>query len=137
RQSIAAADMLQCQLSTLTELVTRAASDVPFYRRGGLEGVDFESLDQLRELPLLTKSEVQRAGRDLISDNYLGRRLTEVHTGGTTGKPLAVYCDRATLQRNYAFFSRFKEWAGIRDGERVATFAGRTVVPPGAGEPYW
>ena len=136
-QWMPAEDMLQYQLSTLTEVVTRAASDVPFYRRRGLEGVDFESLDQLRELPLLTKSEVQRAGRDLISDNSRGRRLTEVHTGGTTGKPLAVYCDRATLQRNYAFFSRFKEWAGIREGERVATFAGRTVVPPGAREPYW
>lgn len=125
------------QLSTLTELVASAASDVPYYRRRGLEGIDFESFDQLREIPLLTKSEVQRVGRDLISTRYRWRDLSEVHTGGTTGKPLAIYCDSPTLQRNYAFFSRFKEWAGIEDGARVATFAGRTVVPPGAGEPYW
>lgn len=136
-QWIAASDLRRYQLSTLSEIVGRAASDVPYYRRGGMEGIDFDSLEQLRELPLLTKAEVQRAGRDMISEKYRGRRLTEVHTGGTTGKPLAIYCDGATLQRNYAFFSRFKSWAGVSDGARVATFAGRTLVPVGASEPYW
>ncbi|PYO07645.1 MAG: hypothetical protein DMD30_10395 [Gemmatimonadetes bacterium] len=136
-QWMSAEEIHQYQLSVLTEVVARAASDVPFYRRRGLEGIDFESFDQLRELPLLTKSEVQRARSELISDKYSRSRLTELHTGGTTGKPLAIYADRATVQTHYAFFTRLKEWAGIRDGERVATFAGRTVVPPGAGEPYW
>jgi phenylacetate-CoA ligase len=125
------------QLTALSELVGRAAVDVPFYRRRGLEGIDFESLDQLREVPVLAKSEVQRAGRAMIADPYRRARLTEVHTGGTTGKPLAIYCDSATLQRNYAFFSRFKSWAGVADGERVATFAGRTFIPSGGREPYW
>jgi phenylacetate-CoA ligase len=131
------ADVRRHQLSALSEVVARAASDVPFYRRRGLEGIDFDSLEQLQELPLLTKSEVQRAGRDMISDLHRRRKLTEVHTGGTTGKPLAIYCDSETLQRNYAFFSRFKSWAGIGDGARVATFAGRTLIPAGGGEPYW
>ena len=136
-QWLPAAEVREYQLSALTEVVARAASDVPFYRQRGLEGIDFESFDQLREIPVLTKSEVQRADREMISRAYRSRRLTEVHTGGTTGKPLAIYCDSETLQRNYAFFTRFKEWAGIYDGTRVATFAGRTVVPPGAREPYW
>jgi phenylacetate-CoA ligase len=125
------------QLQALSEVVKRAAADVRFYRDRGLEAIDFDSFDQLGEIPLLSKPEVQRAGRSLISDGHRRRRLTEVHTGGTTGKPLAVYCDSATLQRNYAFFTRFKEWAGIRDGARVATFAGRTLVPPGGRPPYW
>ena len=136
-QWMESADLQRDQLLALSEVVARAASDVPFYRRRGLEGIDFDSLDQLQELPLLTKSEVQRAGRDMISDQYRGRRLAEVHTGGTTGKPLAIYCDRATLQRNYAFFTRFKGWAGVSDGARVATFAGRVLVPAGGKAPYW
>jgi phenylacetate-CoA ligase len=129
------ADVRGHQLSALSEVVARAAADVPFYRRRGLEGIDFDSLEQLQELPLLTKSEVQRAGRDMISDLHRRRKLTEVHTGGTTGKPLAIYCDSETLQRNYAFFSRFKSWAGVSAGARVATFAGRTLIPAGGGEP--
>ena len=136
-QWMPASDLRRYQLSTLSEVVARAAADVPFYRQHGLEGIDFDSLEQLQELPILTKGEVQRAGRELVSDQYRRRRLTEVHTGGTTGKPLAIYCDSATLQRNYAFFSRFKGWAGVSEGARVATFAGRTLVPAGGTEPYW
>ena len=136
-QWMEADELKSWQLSTLTEIVARAAADVPFYRRRGLEGIDFDSLEQLREVPLLTKGEVQRAGRDMISDRHRGRRLSEVHTGGTTGKPLAIFCDSATLQRNFAFFTRFKEIAGIPTGARVATFAGRTLLPRAARPPYW
>jgi phenylacetate-CoA ligase len=132
-----AAELAREQLRTLSDVVHRASLDVPFYRRRGLARTRFESLEELLDLPVLTKSEVQAAGRDLVSDRYRGRRLREIHTGGTTGKPLAIYCDSATLQRNYAFFTRFKECIGIADGARTATFAGRTLVPAGGGAPYW
>lgn len=125
------------QLQSLYEVITRAAADVPFYRERDVKRIDFRSFEQLRCLPLLTKEDVQRAGTRMISEQYRGQSLTEVHTGGTTGKPLAIYCDRGTLQRNYAFFSRFKEWAGISASARTATFAGRTLVPLGSGPPYW
>ncbi len=130
-------ELLRQQLQTLSQVVTRAAADVPFYRSRGLRQMEFDALEQLDEVPLLDKSEVQAAGREMISDRYRDRRLTEIHTGGTTGKPLAIYCDSDTLQRNYAFFTRFRETAGIRDGARVATFAGRPLVPPAAGPPFW
>lgn len=125
------------QLATLSSVVAAAVADVPFYRARGKSRTAFDSLQQLAELPLLEKSDVQRAGRELISDRYRDRRLTEVHTGGTTGKPLAIYCDSATLQRNYAFFTAFKESAGVPDGARVATFAGRIIIPPGERRTYW
>ena len=44
-QWLPAAEVREYQLSVLTEVVARAASDVPFYRQRGLEGIDFESLD--------------------------------------------------------------------------------------------
>lgn len=132
-----AAEVRSEQLKTLSDVVARAISDVPFYRRRAQPAITFRSVEELNKLPLLSKSEVQAAGRDMISDRYHDRRLTEIHTGGTTGKPLAIYCDSDTLQRNYAFFTRFKDTAGIRDGARVATFAGRTIVPPAAGPPFW
>ena len=132
------ADAMQAyQLRALSKVVASAAADVPFYRTRGLEAASIRSIDQLAAIPVLSKAEVQRADRMLISERYRGHRLSEVHTGGTTGKPLAVYCDSATLQRNYAFFARFREWAGIRDGARVATFAGRPLIPQEARAPYW
>jgi phenylacetate-CoA ligase len=125
------------QLSSLKAVVSAATSDVPFYRLRAAQSLAIDPSDVLRNLPLLTKSDVQLAGRAMISDRYRGRALAEVHTGGTTGKPLSVFCDRPTLQRNYAFFTRFKEQAGIGKGDRIATFAGRTLVPMGASAPYW
>src|SRR4051812_12162593 len=113
-------EVRQYQLSALSAVVAGATSDVPFYRRRSGKPVLIDSFESLRQLPLLTKGEVQRAGKEMISDRYRKQRLSEVHTGGTTGKPLAIFCDSATLQRNYAFFSRFKEQAGIGDRARTA-----------------
>lgn len=131
------ADVEAMQRAALREVVAAAARDVPLYRERGLRPLGARALEDLESVATLVKSDVQGAGRNCIADRYRGRRLNEVHTGGTTGKPLAIFCDAATLQRNYAFFSRFKEQAGIGPGDRVATFAGRTLVPPNASSPYW
>ena len=125
------------QLEALSRVVAAAALDVPFYRDRRFTRINFTSLEQLEELPLLSKSDLQQAGKRCISDRYRDKKLTEIHTGGTTGKPLAIYCDSATLQRNYAFFTHFKERAGVGQGERAAIFAGRTLVRAGAGPPFW
>jgi phenylacetate-CoA ligase len=130
-------EIRQHQLSALARVVTATTSEVPFYRQRSGKYPQIDSFERLQDMPLVTKSDVQRAGREMISDRYRDRSLTEIHTGGTTGKPLSIFCDSATLQRNYAFFARFKEQAGIGLGSRTATFAGRTLVPIGASAPYW
>jgi phenylacetate-CoA ligase len=134
---LSAAEVERRQLRMLSDVVARAAANVPFYQSRALKTREFSSLDQLRQLPLLDKSDVQRAGRSMISDAFRKRSLQEIHTGGTTGKPLAIYCDRATLQRHYAFFTQFKASAGIGPHARTATFAGRTLAPANSGPPYW
>jgi len=130
------------QLERLTALVRHAYETVPLYQSRPKPDVPFTDLAQLRDLPVLSKDQL-RAPRSRVTSTLrgrggVGRRTVEVHTGGTTGKPLTIYCDRATLQRNYAFFERLKQWAGIPRGARVATFAGRTIVSPGQTKPpFW
>jgi phenylacetate-CoA ligase len=136
-QWVSTAEVQAMQDASLRAVVAAAARDVPLYRERGLRPLGAHALEELEGLATLAKSEVQASGQDCISDRYRGRRLNEVHTGGTTGKPLAIFCDAATLQRNYAFFSRFREQAGIGPGARTATFAGRTLVPTHASAPYW
>ena len=114
-QWFSAAEIQQRQLAALSNTVTQAA-EMEYYRRRGLRPIDFRSLDQLLELPMLTKGDVQRAGRDMIAERFRKHRLTAIHTGGSTGMPLEIHCDSATLQRLYAFFSRIKETAGVHDG---------------------
>ena len=125
------------QLEHLGRVVEHAARTVPLYRER-LRGVRLTSLDQLADLPMVTKTDLRAPREHITSEHYRGVPLAEIHTGGTTGTPLTVFCDDATLQRNYAFFARLRSWARIPDGARVATFAGRTIVPPQRTRPpFW
>jgi len=119
-------------------MANRAYRSVPLYRD---RLPDFHEVSDPREfsrLPVLEKHELRTDRKRLVTERFQDDRLQEVHTGGTTGTPLTIYCNRSVLQRNYAFFDRFKEWAGVGREERVATFAGRNLVPPEQTEPpFW
>lgn len=83
----------EAQQAQLKRLLDHAARHVPFYRRrlGTLAEADGEAFWQAwRELPLLTRRDVQQAGDDLLSralPEGHGDR-TEVHTSGSTGQPI-------------------------------------------------
>ena len=125
------------QLAELNRVLSHARQTVPFHLTR-IPPRPLVSLEQLTDVPLMTKTEVRLSGRELISRQFGNEKLLEVHTGGTTGTPLTIYCDRHSLRRNYAFFARFLESAGIPANARVATFAGRVIVPPGTeGPPFW
>ncbi|MPZ30885.1 MAG: AMP-binding protein [Rhodospirillales bacterium] len=81
------------QQAQLKRLLDHATRHVPFYRHrlSELADADGEAFWQgWRELPLLTRQDVQRAGDDLLShalpDGH--GELTEVYTSGSTGKPI-------------------------------------------------
>ena len=137
RSQWATADEMQAnQLALLEQTIRHARTTVPFYRN--LPAHQLSRLTDLEQFPILSKSDVQAAGAELLAGTFRPSRLVHIHTGGTTGKPLTISCDAATLQRNYAFFSRFRAWAGIGEQSRVAVFAGRTIVPPAqTSPPYW
>jgi phenylacetate-CoA ligase len=136
-QWLGAEAMAAFQRERLTGIVRHARLSTEFY--ANLPEMDAVDAVSLRSLPVVTKDMVQAAGVALIARQYHGQKLREIHTGGTTGKPLTIACVDETLQRNYAFFSRFQSWTGYRRGERVATFAGRNLVPPGQDDSgvYW
>jgi phenylacetate-CoA ligase len=133
-----AAEMRDFQLRTLNEVLRHARETVALYREKGLPVEPLTDLAQLAALPMVTKQELQAPRERVVSSLHQGRKLPEIHTGGTTGKPLTIYCDRETLQRNYAFFGRFRSWAGVRPDARLAVFAGRTICAPAQSRPpYW
>jgi phenylacetate-CoA ligase len=126
------------QLRMLRSVVSHAVETVSFYKEHGLVPTNIREVDDLRKLPIVQKDDLRLSRDVLVSGQHVDKRLTEVHTGGTTGKPLTIYCDRATLQHNFAFFGRLRIWAGIGPGGKTATFAGRTIVSPDQQRPpYW
>jgi phenylacetate-CoA ligase len=128
-------DQLQeLQVARLNALLGHAATNIPYYRALGFPD-RVATLDDLRGLPVLRKAEVRRSAASLVAGGRRG--ALGIHTGGTTGTPLNIACDRRTLQRNYAFFARLRHWAGAPRG-RMVTFGGRTFLPPRqAAPPYW
>ena len=136
-ERFSAAQLNDLQNAELRALMDRAA-ETPLYQQHWREERKSVEAGDLTKLPLLSKEDLRRAGRAAVPGSFRGRSLLEIHTGGTTGTPLTVYCTRDALQRNYAFFSRFRAWAGVPGHPRVATFAGRLVVPAvQTSAPFW
>lgn len=132
--------MIALQQRLLRQALWHAATRVPYYRELGVWAPDRpeDAVEALRRWPLLTKSAVQKAGLALLEDGSRQSDLLQIHTGGTTGRALAIYTNASALRQNYAFFERFKQEAGIGPSLRVATFAGRPIVPSGQeNPPFW
>lgn len=136
--------LIDLQQVLLRDILEHAVNTVPYYRKilSARNALPLNSSDdvyeRLKQWPILSKEDVQQAGRSLISGKYSQKRLVEIHTGGTTGRALAIWADQIALRKNYAFFERQKQWAGLRTDSRVATFAGRPLVPANSRRPpYW
>jgi len=126
------------QLDRLNQAISHARLSVPLYRERLGEPGALRGFEDLRMLPTTSKNDLRAPREQVVATPWQTRRLTTLHTSGTTGSPLTVYCDRATLQRNFAFLSRFRSWLGVAPLERTATLAGRTLVPPDqAAPPFW
>jgi phenylacetate-CoA ligase len=124
------------QLAQLQHALHHARATVPLYANRGIPQT-IHSVDELEGIPVLQKGELQQE-RAFVTSRLFTGKLHEVHTGGTTGKPLTIYCTREVLSRNYAFFARFRRSVGTPVGVRAAVFAGRTIVSPGqVRPPFW
>ena len=132
--------------STAQALLSHAARHVPFYRRrlGKLADADGEAFWQdWRELPLLTRQDVQQAGRDLVSralpDGH--GELTEVYTSGSTGKPIHAVRSDLWLLMWSAVTVREHLWHGRDVAGKLAAIrestAGKALYPDGEHLENW
>lgn len=140
-QWLSEGDLKRYQEERLAGLVAHAARSVPYYARVFRErhvaACEIRTLDDLQRLPLLTKRLLRTRGRDLVAAPT-PRGLFALHTSGTTGSPLAIWCTPEGRRYHYAFLRRFKSWHGVELGMRRASFFGRTVVAHGATRPpFW
>ena len=134
-------ELCDFQSRTLRIIVAAAATGVPYYRNNyHMLGMDFTTQnfpEVLRRLPFVTKDHVRAAGRAFIRERIRGP-LFASSTSGTTGKPLRLYQDLASINRENAFVWRQLAWAGLRRGERRAWIRGDMIVPAEQrSAPYW
>jgi phenylacetate-CoA ligase len=112
----------------LERLLAHAYESSPFYRerfrRQGLEPRHIQAPEDLVRIPVLTKEEIQRWGKSMVSSTVPARELIADLTGGSTGRPLRFWRDRdADWHRRAAAF-RHNRMAGWDLGERVGVLWG-------------
>jgi len=130
------------QLEQMRRTIAYAYKHVPFYRERfdscGLKPEHIKTVEDLRQLPYLTRDDVRAAGTRLISDEYKVKDLFTTLTSGSTGMPLILYSSREAVIRNFVF-----SWAQCRSGMprgkyRYANFTGLEIVRPKQKKPpYW
>ncbi len=115
-----AARLRAYQLSELRRVLTAARDHVPFYRRRfaelGFEPERVTALDDLRQLPLLTKEEVKSEQDAFIDETHDPTTLGYLTSGGSTGDPLKVVMTSRFRSLNHANTHYYMRVAGYRIG---------------------
>lgn len=112
----------------LRERVESAVADVPFYKQLYQDYLpvpgDARFMTWFDALPVLTKSQLQRAGpAGLINQQYNRRRLVEKPTSGSTGVPFTLYLERSLIDfRKWRMQRPFQRVVGERPGSLVFLF---------------
>ena len=115
------------QLAKLRELLIYAQEHCPYYRELFVKysfcPQELTSIADLKELPFLTKADLQEHFAEIMSDENLD--YYEVSTGGPTGKPVKIMMERKAIFREWAFVYHY--WSKFGYDYRMsklATFRG-------------
>jgi phenylacetate-CoA ligase len=130
------------QNEKLRNLIEHCYHNVDYYREimdsQGLKPSDINSVDDLREFPVLTRDDLRNNSDRLISKTHKKSRLILGHTSGTTGSPLEFYYDKNICLLKNVVDWRQKIWGGVKPRDRMAFFHGRVVVPIEQNRPpFW
>ncbi len=134
--------VLEYRDNRLQELVQHAATTVPYYRemfeRESVDPKRIRTLDDLKQLPILTKDEVRRHSQEMLSETVPLKQRVMVHTSGTTGGGLRFATTQDAIQQQWAIWWRYRRWHGIEQGTWCGYFGGRSVVPLSQSSvPFW
>jgi phenylacetate-CoA ligase len=136
-------ELEEIQVKRLKKIITHAYNYVPYYRDLfnliGLKPNIINTVEDIKKIPILEKQTLKERKEDFVAINNLKNKYIPYHTGGTTGTPLTIYTTKDAIRYNFAFGeARCKRWAGVKSGDKLATFLGRPVVPISQKRPpFW
>lgn len=114
----------QHQWESVQRLLNHAFANVPYwqdtFKRLRLSVSDFKTLDDIRKLPIIDKTDIRSNKNQMIAINWYGKTWTK-STGGSTGMPLELDYTPESYDWRVACSKRGYSWAnGCEDGERQA-----------------
>ncbi len=142
RQWWSRSELERDQASRLRSMVVWSAARVPYYRDLfsdlRINPLDIATPADLDALPVLEKETVRANPEQFLPVPPYGRIVAQT-TGGTTGTPMRYWAGVEAVRANYATYeARTRRWAGVKLGQRMASFHGQPIVPDQqVGGPYW
>jgi len=115
------------QLKELQRVVYQAYDNTSFYKekydKAGFHPSQIKTLADLKLIPVLTRDELKNNGENMVDKTFKGKLYKSV-TSGTTAKPLTIYRNKETAQKEYA--SVCYQWArvGYQPGDGRIEFRG-------------
>lgn len=140
REGFSALDWKEFQSGKLLELVTIAASRVPYYQNTWTKAQIDQALGgALNALPLLSKDAIRANPDDFIRRDQRSYKDWTFYTSGTTGTPIATRWLLDELRDSLAVReARSANWAGVSFDLPRATISGRMVEPdPASQGPFY
>ncbi len=124
-------ELREIQWAKLQELLNYVYIHVPYYKRRfneiGANPQDFKNLDDFSHFPFLTKRDIQENQKELISDQYINKKLIQNETSGSTGDPLIFYYNRESYERRIAVKIRSESFIGLHPGVRSIMLWGHYI----------
>lgn len=130
------------QEERLAYVLHRAATLAPYYREQWAErrrSGDRSSWEHLENWSILEKDAIRSDPEAFVCEDCDVRRMFQLSTSGTTGKPLKLFESRQTVRALYALFeARCRVWHGVTRRDRCAVLGGQLVTAVTQRHPpYW
>lgn len=120
--------------SRVRALVDHAYQNCSFYRRRfdlvGAVPRDLKSLEDLSQLPILEKEDIQSNRDEMVAENWPRHDLIPNQTGGSTGEPVSFYINQSRHCSRTAAMWRHNAWAAYDVGDKAAYIWGAIPDAP-------
>ncbi|MBA4175611.1 MAG: capsule biosynthesis protein CapK [Leptothrix sp. (in: Bacteria)] len=117
------------QMERLRKLLADVGAHVPYYRdlfrQIAFDPSRVSSLEDLQQLPLLTKADIRARTPDFRHTS--AGPLARFNTGGSSGEPLVFYIGRERVSHDVAAKWRATRWWGVDIGDRETVIWGSPI----------
>ena len=128
------------QTNQLKSLLSHCYNNVPYYNRmfveNGWHPLDFKSVDDLQNFPVLTKKQIMAHHDMMIADNLRHQKAYPITTSGSSGDKLKFYVNDDCLKREAAFNMRAYIEQGAQMYDTPSVWL-RRYVPKESDSPLW
>jgi len=126
-------ELTHYQEKQLQKLIKYVYSNIPYYREVmmnlNLKPSDFNTLEDLKKLPILTKKDIITNYQKLINPK-IKEKYSFVKTSGSSGTPLSIMITDKAVAYEYANTWRQRNLFNIHLKDKLATFNGRMIIDP-------